>query len=81
MAGEKLLDDNFYEAVVPDECNWQIEDLENGTRRLWINIFKRVPTSKQNHWKHILSGDENSEKFKSADSICDHNNKDSKKMQ
>eukprot|EP00596_Hydrurales_sp_CCMP1899_P010820 CAMPEP_0119034650 /NCGR_PEP_ID=MMETSP1177-20130426/1655_1 /TAXON_ID=2985 /ORGANISM="Ochromonas sp, Strain CCMP1899" /LENGTH=139 /DNA_ID=CAMNT_0006992237 /DNA_START=119 /DNA_END=535 /DNA_ORIENTATION=+ len=32
---EKILDDSFYEAVIPSECNWQIEDTDTGTRVLW----------------------------------------------
>ena len=59
IAGETILNDTFFAAVVPDECNWQIEDLENSNRRLWINIFKRIPTTRQNHWKFILAGDQN----------------------
>ena len=59
IAGETLLNDIFYAAVVPDECNWQIESTGDSGRRLWINIYKRIPTTKQNHWKHILIADQN----------------------
>lgn len=59
IAGETILNDDFYAAVIPDECNWQIENLENKKRQLCINIYKRVPTSKGSHWKFILLADEN----------------------
>ena len=58
IAGETILNDTFFAAVVPDECNWQIEDVQNSNRRIWINIFKRSPTTPQNHWKYILVGDQ-----------------------
>jgi CS domain len=59
IAGETVLNDIFFAAVVPDECNWQIESRGDSDRRLWINIFKRVATTKQNHWKYILIADQN----------------------
>lgn len=58
IAGETILNDDFFAAVIPDECNWQIEDLEDKKRQLCINVYKRVPTSKGNHWKFILLADE-----------------------
>jgi hypothetical protein len=58
IAGETILNDDFFAAVIPDECNWQIEELEDKKRQLCINVYKRAPTSKGNHWKFILLADE-----------------------
>ena len=67
IAGETLLNDIFFAAVVPDECNWQIDNAGDSGRRLWINIYKRVPTTKQNHWKYILIADQNAKAAEADD--------------
>lgn len=67
IAGETVLNDIFFAAVVPDECNWQIESPGDSDRRLWINIFKRVATTKQNHWKYILIADQNAKATQADD--------------
>lgn len=81
IAGETILNDTFFAAVVPDECNWQIEDIENSNRRIWINIFKRIPTTRQNHWQYILNGDKDMKKTKpSILPIYDRNIEDTKEV-
>jgi CS domain len=67
IAGETVLNDIFFAAVVPDECNWQIESTGDSDRRLWINIYKRVATTKQNHWKFILIADQNAKSTEADD--------------
>ena len=54
--GKVLLEGDFYAAVDPDECNWQI-DTAVGTQTIWITLYKRVPTVRNQHWKCVLLGD------------------------
>lgn len=63
IAGETIISDSFYADVIPSECNWQIEDAADQTRRLWINLYKKKSTTKSNHWRHILLTDENAKQM------------------
>mmetsp|Transcript_8610 Transcript_8610/g.12848 ORF Transcript_8610/g.12848 Transcript_8610/m.12848 type:complete len:197 (-) Transcript_8610:41-631(-) len=55
--GELLIDGYFYANVIPDECNWQI-DGDGAERRVWISLYKETPTTRNQHWKCVLEGDE-----------------------
>ena len=65
IRGTTLLDDQFYEAVDPDECNWQFdrggsnksgEEGVAGTK-LWLSLYKAVPTARKDYWRCVLEKD------------------------
>lgn len=76
IAGETVLNDTFFAAVIPSECNWQIEETVEGARRLWISLFKRISTNKQSYWKCILLEDENKKELDNSVTTYDRNDED-----
>ena len=45
----------FYDNVIPDECNWQIDN--EGQRKLWLSLVKKNPSARNQFWKSLLIGD------------------------
>jgi hypothetical protein len=55
--GVVALEGDFYAPVIPEECNWQMDgDGEN--RKIWITLHKEAPTTRNQHWKYVIEGDE-----------------------
>lgn len=57
IRGKVELQGDFYAEVTPDDCNWQMDEGEDGTRRLWITLTKRTKTARNSHWTCFLRGD------------------------
>jgi hypothetical protein len=64
LAGNPYIDGVLFDEIMPDECNWQIDIESSGdsdnvvtSRRLWINMLKKKPTSKNQCWRALLLGD------------------------
>lgn len=47
---------NFYAEVIPDECNWQIDN--DGDSQICLTIVKRVATARNLHWDCLIQGDD-----------------------
>jgi len=56
VAGQVLLDGDFYDDVVPSDCNWQLDD-DEGKRVIWITIQKKIPTQQKDFWKTVFSSE------------------------
>jgi hypothetical protein len=56
FAGTEYLNGEFYDQVIPGECNWQI-DTETETRRLWLTLLKKNPSARNQFWQSMLIGD------------------------
>jgi hypothetical protein len=57
VVGEVVVDGYLYADVIPDECNWQL-DGDGSQRKVWVSLYKEVPTTKNQHWKYVVEGDE-----------------------
>lgn len=55
--GETLLKGDFPAKVLADDCTWQLEEPRNSDKRIWITLYKAVPTMRNQHWKSVLKGD------------------------
>lgn len=58
VKGVVLVDGDFFAKVLADECNWQLDKNSDGEQIIWLNLYKTVPTVRNQHWKCILKGDE-----------------------
>ena len=45
----------YYERVVPDDCNWQL-DGDGATRVVWVILQKAAPTVTKKHWPCVVQG-------------------------
>lgn len=58
LEGEEKLKGRLYAEVIPDECSWQVEDETNSDgRKLWISLYKKVPTLQNKMWPCVIEGD------------------------
>lgn len=57
IRGDLALQGEFYAEVLPAESNWQMDEADDGTRRLWITVVKRTKTARASHWACFLRGD------------------------
>lgn len=58
VAGKDIINGTLYAEVVPDECNWQIEeDASSGERKVWITLFKKEATLQNKMWPVVVEGD------------------------
>lgn len=57
VVGEVVVDGYLYADVIPDECNWQL-DGDGSQRKVWVSLYKEVSTTKNQHWKYVVEGDE-----------------------
>jgi hypothetical protein len=55
--GETLVKGTFPAKVLADDCTWQLEEPRNSDKRIWITLYKAVPTMRNQHWKSALKGD------------------------
>jgi hypothetical protein len=55
--GETLVKGEFPAKVLADDCTWQLEEPRNAPKRIWITLYKAVPTTRNQHWKSALKGD------------------------
>eukprot|EP01038_Epipyxis_sp_PR26KG_P010032 gene10032-13489_t len=58
--GNPLVEGKLYSAINPSECTWQLEgacDNDPYKLRVWIVLFKKVPTTGKLHWKSAIIGD------------------------
>lgn len=46
---------NFYDIVIPDECNWQIDN-DSEERKLWLSLVKKNPSTRNQFWQSLLHG-------------------------
>eukprot|EP01041_Mallomonas_annulata_P003825 gene3825-7622_t len=58
VSGHVLLDGDFFNEVVPSDCNWQLDD-DDDKRVVWITLTKKTSTKPKDYWPCILSSDEN----------------------
>lgn len=56
VAGNVLIDGDFYDEVKPSESNWQLDD-ENNKRIVWITLTKKRSTPINEYWENILQDD------------------------
>lgn len=58
VRGEEKMKGRLYAEVIPDECSWQVEDeSSSGDRKLWITLYKKVPTLQNKMWPCVIEGD------------------------
>ena len=58
IAGKEIINGSLYAEVIPDECNWQIEEDEvTGGRQVWISLYKREATLLKKMWPVVVQGD------------------------
>jgi hypothetical protein len=58
IQGEQKMKGRLYAEVIPDECSWQVEDeTSSGGRKLWVTLYKKVPTLQNKMWPCVIEGD------------------------
>jgi hypothetical protein len=58
IAGKEIINGSLYAEVIPDECNWQIEeDAVTGDRKVWISLYKKEATLLKKMWPVVVQGD------------------------
>ena len=57
VTGEVVVDGYLYADVLPEECNWQL-DGDGSQRKVWVSLYKETATTKNQHWKYVVEGDE-----------------------
>ena len=58
VAGKQIINGPLYAEVIPDECNWQIEeDADTGDRKVWISLYKKEATLLKKMWPVVVQGD------------------------
>jgi hypothetical protein len=75
LNGEKVLDGEFYAPVIAGDCNWQLEG-SGASKRVWISLYKKEPTTKGKHWRCVFKGDDlfpNKAKVRSHPILCYYN--------
>jgi hypothetical protein len=74
---ELYLKGKFYAEVIPDECNWQIDN--DSDSQICLTIVKRVPTVRNQHWDCLIQGDDKIDTSKLGPQVhhIDTNNKGS----
>lgn len=78
--GREVINGEFYEKVIPDDCSWLIDTLRSGKKQLWFTFMKATPTVKYKHWKMLLKGDQEMKASKLGPPVLGVDSSDPKSM-
>ena len=78
--GIEVINGEFYEKVIPDDCSWLIDTLRSGKKQLWFTFMKATPTVKYKHWKSLLKGDKEMKASKLGPPVLGVDSSDPKSM-
>ena len=78
--GSEVINGEFYEKVIPDDCSWLIDTLRSGKKQLWFTFMKATPTVKYKHWKSLLKGDQEMKASKLGPPVLGVDSSDPKSM-
>lgn len=78
--GREVINGEFYEKVIPDDCSWLIDTLRSGKKQLWFTFMKSTPTVKYKHWKMLLKGDQEMKASKLGPPVLGVDSSDPKSM-